>query len=213
VETLEDPLAALKSAGGDLLRPLGCATKCSLRKRTSFGWVLEVCGLCQRSTENGGSPIALSERYNDALDAAGWDACPNWALRYLADGPKPVPWASMQLAGQSGEPSPSAPAWAVRLLHLGTPMKSYAKKHGSVGVLWPKVFDLCGTDTTVRDALDTVVRLSRQAQMTHVVNGRHAYNETDCAALYDFLLEIPSAHGVFGGAAQENTRLVVRSPR
>ncbi len=205
--TLDDPYDALKAEGGDVLRPLKCEAKCSLRKRTSFGWVLEVCGLCLRL------PTNLTDRFNARLDEAGWDSCPSWALRYLADGPKPVPFASLQLGG-TGEVLPAAPAWAVRLLHLGTPMKSYVKKAGALGILWPKVFDLCARDPETRNALDAVVRLSRQSQMTHAVNGRHAYNETDCAALYDFLLLATDvAEGVFGGVAQENTRLIVRSPR
>lgn len=205
-----DPFEPLKTLGRDLLLSLACE-RCQLRRRTSFGWVLEVCGLCARHQRvvpvNDATSQWVGDRFNARLLDLGWDRCPVWALRYLADGPKPVPWASIQLAGQTGNPDPAAPLWAVQLLHLGTPMKSYVKRTGSIAVKWPEVFRALALDDEIRNAVSAALLLGREGGAT----GRYGYTDDDCARVYEMLLERNDA--LFGGASQENTRLIVRSPR
>ncbi len=213
--TPTDPFAALKSAGGDLLRTLGCATKCSLRKRTSFGWVLEVCGLCAQQTYLDGirCPRDDNPKQTDIMDAfhfrllaEDWDGCPVWALRYLADGPKPVPFASLQMQGQDGAPSPAAPSWAVRLLHLGTPMKSWvSREKPGPSVAWPKVFEVAARDEEKRKALDAVIRLH-----TPEVGGKFSFNDETAALAYDFLKTL--GMDVFVPEKQANTRPTENRP-
>lgn len=206
-----DPFAALKEQGKTFLTPLGCEARCQIRRRTSFGYVLEVCGLCQRHHRvvpvNDETSEWVGDRFEARLHEMQWDRCPTWALRYLSDGPKPVPWAAIQLAGQTGNPDPAAPIWAVQLLYMGTPMRSYVKRSGAIALDWPKVFTLCAWEPETRDALAAIIALGKADSGT----SRYAFREVDCERVYNWLLDQDDS--LFGGSEQKDTKLVVRSPR
>lgn len=194
-----DPLDALKRAGEALLKPLACE-RCALRRRTSFGWVLQPCGLCERGSDDR-APFGL--RALHAVLAGGWDFVPTWGVRYLTDGPKPVPFVVFE---QQGGQSAACPAWAAKLLVLGTPMKSYTKRERRVGVVWPAVFDALAGDPTLRRALDAVLMLLPQEPR----NGAAVWQPPPEAAerVYEFLLDhLPD---VIGAASAEGTKYMAR---
>lgn len=195
--------AQLREAGKKLLLPLACSSRCSFRRRTSFGWVLQPCGLCERGADQESPAPPFGLRAVAHVVQSGWGFVPLWGVRYLSAGPKPVPFVVFQQ--QAGE-SAATPAWAAKLLVLGTSMKSYTKRERRVGVVWPAVFDALAGDEQLQRALDAVLMLLPQVPSTSglvwgVPDGAEA-------VVYDFLLEhLPDT---IGAASAEGTKYMAR---
>lgn len=187
-------IESLKAEGQAFLEPLkGKCVQCSLRRRSSFGWVFEPCGLCVKATKS------AHVRFIDRLVDEGWLPMPKWGGKYLAGdakGPLPAPWVVYQPRGGE-EPTMAGPGGVVRLLLLGNPMKGYVRSIGGIAIQWPKLFTAVALDETKRAAVDATVLLAE--------DGAFKPSEAVCASLYTFLLELDDS--VFGGVAQENTQL------
>jgi len=191
-------LDALKAEGQSFLQPLlsdygrpDCI-RCTIRRRSSFGWVYEPCGLCVKTT----TPVFA--RFLARRDEQGWLGMPKWGGKYLAgdaSGPLPAPWVVYQ--SRDGQQEMAAPGWVVRLLLLGNPMKSYVRKTGGIAIQWPKLFYVVARNPEMRAAVDATVILAD--------GGEFKPSEATCEQLYTFLLELETS--VFGGVAQENTQL------
>lgn len=183
---------ATKVEGQDFLAPLrGACVRCTIRKRTSFGWVFEPCGLCVKQGAYG--------RFCERMAELDWVPMPKWGAKYLsgdAAGPLPAAWVVFQ--PKDGDSVMSAPGWVVRLLMLGNPMKAYVRSVGGIAVQWPRVFQLAAEDEEMRRAMDACILMSWEPA------SKGEASTAIAEKLYLFLLELNDS--VFGGVAQENTQ-------
>lgn len=147
--------ASVQQAGKDFLTPLkrGCYA-CSVRRRGTYGWVFEPCGLCDKGSRE--VPSA-NQRWTVHVAESDWYALPNWGSTYLAGDVIPAPWAVFIPRGWKPQHVSVAPAYVARLLFLGAHLRKRLRKLGGSAVSWPRVFALIAENEELRRALDATL--------------------------------------------------------
>lgn len=139
----------------EFVEAFGCA-RCVRAKRSTYGRVLNLCGVCLRDL-NRTLPI---ERQTET----GWVLLRRPELAGYLTRTK-VPWACVRFATDGTRDAHYAPVWASLLLDAGTQVRN-ARRDLGLSIVWTDVLSHAAETPGFRLPFEAVCALARQGNRT-----------------------------------------------